>query len=399
MDGQINDWKVSHQKSAVMVKAACDTRSSKSQRDPPFTLIFSHLIVGFVCFHYGFSAGVTAGTTSGDTTSTATQNAPSRALETALEGSPNRILSFPPDSIKNLFAGSAVVDREQFTQSFDLGVPWDEPQRGAKDVLILYGSEDSLPDHASSGSVADSTHNCDAMKVILTKNTNAVNQCFAFVPQWESYHVHKFMRLKPDDDKSDKPAFSKTYPLRNVSRRHEIKGTYSSFPNTSQLTRFWGLLIDYLQKMEATTARLKPLAEKAAGSGKTIVVQVVNFGQAELLFNFVCNARAKELDLSNVLVFATDKETYDLVNELGINVFEVGDAFGEQPKGAAKRYGDRTFQVMMLSKVYCVHLINAMGYDVLFQDVDVIWYQDPIQYFQMPLSGNFDFSFQDGTLR
>jgi hypothetical protein len=52
---------------------------------------------------------------------------------------------------------------------------------------------------------------------------------------------------------------------------------------------------------------------------------------------------------------------------------------------------------MMLSKVYCVHLINAMGYDVLFQDVDVIWYQNPIEYFQLPISGNFDISFQDGA--
>lgn len=348
-----------------MAKVALEARSAKAHRDSPFILVLTHLIVGIVCFHYGFSAGISVG---GEGVSKpANQDSLARSLERTKDGSPNRIESFPPDSIKGLFTGSAVVDREEFTQAFDIGVPWDEPQRGAKEVLLLYGSEASLPNHASSASVADSTNNCDTMKVILTKNNQAVNQCLAIVPQWESYHVHKFMRLKPDNEKSDKPAFSKTYPLRNVSRRHEIKGTYSSFPNNAQMKRFWGLLIDYLQKMEATTERLKPLAEKTAGSGKTIVVQVVNFGQAELLFNFVCNARAKELDVSNILVFATDKETYDLVDALGLNVFEVGDAFGEMPTGAAKRYGDRTFQVMMLSKVYCVHLINAMGYDVLFQ--------------------------------
>jgi hypothetical protein len=126
-------------------------------------------------------------------------------------------------------------------------------------------------------------------------------------------------------------------------------------------------------------------------------VQVVNFGQVELLFNFVCNARARKIDLSNILVFATDNDTYELVKGIGLHVFEVGEAFGPMPTGAAQRYGDRTFQVMMLSKVYCVHLINAMGYDVLFQDVDVIWYQNPIEYFQLPISGNFDISFQDGA--
>lgn len=35
----------------------------------------------------------------------------------------------------------------------------------------------------------------------------------------------------------------------------------------------------------------------------------------------------------------------------------------------------------MLAKVYCVHMINALGHDVLFQDVDIVWYRDPVEYF------------------
>jgi Nucleotide-diphospho-sugar transferase len=31
--------------------------------------------------------------------------------------------------------------------------------------------------------------------------------------------------------------------------------------------------------------------------------------------------------------------------------------------------------------VYCVHLVNSLGYDLLFQDLDLVWYKDPIQYF------------------
>jgi Nucleotide-diphospho-sugar transferase len=381
-----------------MLTTAERQRSSRqSHKESPWLLVFSHLIVGIVCFHYGFSAGATATTKltgGGDRQSPVT----GRALGSDTGMSNKKSESFPPESLKSLFVGSAVVPRDEFTQLYDLGVPWDEPAPGAKDVLLLYGSERSLPDHASSGSVVDATHNCDTLKVILTKNTNNATQCLAIVPQWESYHVHKFMRLKPDGDKSDKPAYAATYPLRIVSRRHEIKGTYSQFPSSAQRTRFYSLLVDYLQKLDDTLARLKPLAQKAAGSGKAVVVQVVNFGQAELLFNFVCNAKARKLDVSNILVFATDNDTYELVKGIGLHVFEVGDAFGDMPTGAAKKYGDRTFQVMMLSKVYCVHLINAMGYDVLFQDVDVIWYQNPIEYFQLPVSGNFDISFQDGAL-
>lgn len=31
----------------------------------------------------------------------------------------------------------------------------------------------------------------------------------------------------------------------------------------------------------------------------------------------------------------------------------------------------------MYAKVVSVQLINAMGFDVLFQDVDLVWYKNP----------------------
>jgi hypothetical protein len=48
---------------------------------------------------------------------------------------------------------------------------------------------------------------------------------------------------------------------------------------------------------------------------------VTNFGQAQLLVNFVCSARARGLDISRLLLFATDRETSKLAESLGIPVF------------------------------------------------------------------------------
>ena len=48
------------------------------------------------------------------------------------------------------------------------------------------------------------------------------------------------------------------------------------------------------------------------------------------------------------------------------------------PKEAAKEYADDTFRLMMFAKVYCVHIVSQLGYDFLFQDVDVIWYKNPL---------------------
>ena len=41
----------------------------------------------------------------------------------------------------------------------------------------------------------------------------------------------------------------------------------------------------------------------------------------ELLVNFACSSRARGIDLGNVLVFPTDKETKELAEGLGLTTF------------------------------------------------------------------------------
>jgi Nucleotide-diphospho-sugar transferase len=360
--------------------------------------VLSHVLVGVVTFHLGLTIGV------------------GRRLS---ETSSNHTIF--PQSISGMFLGASTVRRDNFIQEYDVGVPWNEPKPGATDVLLLYGSESSLPTNyydnkfrgnldttdskrspirASYNSAVDATVNCHTMKVILTE-PNTQNECIAIVPQWESFHVQNFMRIIPGKNKTKgQPHFSRAYPLRLVSRKDTLSGkSTAQIPMAYQSKKYWPMLIDYLEKLPSTLERLKPIAEHVAtaSQGKAIVVMVCNFGQSELLLNFICSATARGLDLSSVLLFATDNDTSLLAKSFGITVFDVYDAFGTMPTGAAKVYGDRTFKDMMMSKVYCVHLVNALGYDVLFQDVDVVWYRNPIDFFHSPQSGNFDFYFQDGT--
>ena len=71
--------------------------------------------------------------------------------------------------------------------------------------------------------------------------------------------------------------------------------------------------------------------------------------------------------------------------------------FGDMPSGEAKHYGDAAFVAMMLAKVLCVQMVNYLGYDLLFQDVDVVWYKNPLEYFHDPKNEfrDFDMYFQD----
>jgi hypothetical protein len=52
---------------------------------------------------------------------------------------------------------------------------------------------------------------------------------------------------------------------------------------------------------------------------------------------------------------------------------------------------------MMMAKVICVQMVSLLGFDFLFQDVDIIWYKNPLDYFHNPASGmaDYDMFFQD----
>ena len=50
------------------------------------------------------------------------------------------------------------------------------------------------------------------------------------------------------------------------------------------------------------------------------------------------------------------------------------------PKLAAESYADRTFAKVMWIKATAVYIALAAGFDILFQDVDLVWMRDPIAY-------------------
>ena len=106
-----------------------------------------------------------------------------------------------------------------------------------------------------------------------------------------------------------------------------------------------------------------------------------NFGQAELIINFCASARARNLDLAGILLYATDLETKELAKGLGMTAFYDEATFGHFPSMASEAFADPTFFAMMKAKVMCLQMTSMLGYDILFQDADVIWYKDPLPYF------------------
>ena len=391
--------------------------------------ILSHGIFGILCLYLGLLMGMSTTTTTTTTINQEKQVVCPSCPSTTIDGSskeafhnvnndnnndkspkssllPSSIFS---DTLKNMVVDYATVNREEFNDQLEIGVPFDKTVEGAEDVLVLYTHRKSKPTSNTTTKIGlhpdQAFENCHTVKVILhepTKKKQSSQTCIAIVPQWESYSVHKFLRLDP---RKVRDGVDAKYPLRYYSRSHTDKGKYADVPSlTLHTTTSYSVLVDYLTNLDRVLKDLGELLRRrmkqstGPGNSNAFIVMVCNKGQSQLLHNFVCNARAKGLDVSRVVMFATDQYTYKLCKELGIAAFYDEGIFGEMPETAARRYGDRAFAKMMMAKVFCVHLVISLGYDVLFQDVDVVWLKNPLEFF-VKADAEWDMFFQDDGAR
>jgi len=111
---------------------------------------------------------------------------------------------FPPE-VRKFAVGMMHTPKEDFVNHFDLGPPIDTPKEGDENILLLYSRRGAMPTSKQSTdatsielvSTDDAIENCDYMNVILTHHDGQRNQCLAIVPQYESYHIQKYMRVPP----------------------------------------------------------------------------------------------------------------------------------------------------------------------------------------------------------
>ena len=256
-------------------------------------------------------------------------------------------LSFPSTMDKYL-VGISRTPKLDFVDFMDLGVPIDLPKEhhGDSDVLVLYQKQNALPSRYGEYSESipyfeqakEALEHCDYVNVILTDHGNGRNQCWAIVPQYESFHVQKWMRL-PDEaattrmaqkrkDNNNTPRkpnqsiLDSSVPLRFVGRGAKSNGGDDfSPPLTKDMRQSWNILQTYFASFQDALDELKPLVEKVATPQKSVTVMVCNFGQSELLVNFVCASKSRGLDTSSIIVFATDVETKHLAEHLGLVAF------------------------------------------------------------------------------
>mmetsp|Transcript_24051 Transcript_24051/g.29542 ORF Transcript_24051/g.29542 Transcript_24051/m.29542 type:complete len:581 (-) Transcript_24051:98-1840(-) len=306
--------------------------------------------------------------------------------------------------------GAIAVEKGDFVTKYDYGVA-DYPNSGEEQVLILYNNYQALPDNNNGEkksspavqfgekpltmSVENATANCDIMNVALNR-MQTKKQCIALVDGYDSFIMQHWMRVHKKVG-----GLSRENDLIHVGRGKENHGGNQFCPPTTKaIDKHWNTqLLPFIKSVDKLLDELRPIAESVKKEN-TIIVMVVNKGQSVLLMNFVCSTKAKGFDISNVLLFATDLETLELARGLGVTAYYDKWNAASVPTKEARRYGDRAFTAMMFQKVISVALINLLGYDLLFMDVDIVWYKEPLNFFHSDESvSQYDIMFQDDGAR
>lgn len=100
-----------------------------------------------------------------------------------------------------------------------------------------------------------------------------------------------------------------------------------------------------------------------------------------LFENWLASCEAHGIDVRNrLIVFSLDEQAHTRTSKLGIKSFFL-DPRVHGEAGGSSGFGDRKFSRTMFYKNAVITELLELGANVLFQDVDMIWLKDPLDYF------------------
>ncbi|KAL3691124.1 hypothetical protein R1sor_004775 [Riccia sorocarpa] len=128
-------------------------------------------------------------------------------------------------------------------------------------------------------------------------------------------------------------------------------------------------------KREPGPYSLEFLVKKRANADKVVTLAVAGNSYRDMLMNWVC--RLKQLNVSNFLVSAIDDDIYRFALQQGVPVFRSSVDVNVSRDDC--HFGTDCFQKVTKMKSRAVLRVLQLGYHVLFSDVDVYWFQDPLK--------------------
>ena len=227
-----------------------------------------------------------------------------------------------------------------------------------------------------------STH-CDIV-VNPHVSRKRLHLCLAVVTV-KSDSTYNLLRIESDPENPPPPES----PILNIT------GFFNNVANDQgrkKLADKMGKLLLNLDSLESYV--INRLIARGLQPGSDIVVMVVNAGEMDLLANFACSCQAHNISMRNMMVFSGSDDVIPLIESFGAMGLYHEPTFADVSRNASYEYLDRIFIDMMWYKSFSVWLLLKLQYNVLFQDVDLVWYRDPVRYFrtasELPVTDDVD---------
>ncbi len=136
-------------------------------------------------------------------------------------------------------------------------------------------------------------------------------------------------------------------------------------------------LAAFEERLDERRQKLRRICDRMETT--TFVVSAFNAGFVPLLRNWAASCDRHGVDARRCAVlFPTDDEADAAARELGFVTCFDPASYGEQPRGAVRVYGDRGFASCIFLKLAMAQDMLQLGYDFLLQDMDLIWFADPL---------------------
>ena len=233
-----------------------------------------------------------------------------------------------PRQVSGFAKGAVRVNKTEFLEHLDTGIAGEQRQTEIhSNVLMIYQHKNSFPRRRRSEiitqgteipqmSFEEATENCHSVHVVSTKPSMGFQQCFAMVGQYESFEIDRFVRVNVGHGE-----VNLSLPLTRVGRGVVSSGVNEfRVPHQTVIRRGVEFVKRYAKNLQRNTKDLKPILEKTH-KNNTVIVMLSNYGQSELLVNFVCRARARNVNLDSVLIVCTDEVTERVAKSLGLTTY------------------------------------------------------------------------------
>jgi hypothetical protein len=165
-------------------------------------------------------------------------------------------------------------------------------------------------------------------------------------------------------------------------KKSNMTGFFGNVGNENSrilLRKKFSPLLSHLPKLEKFL--LKIFSRRGLHPGDDLVLMVLNPGEIDIFANFICSCHQRNISTSSVVVFTSSVEIVPLIRSFGVIAVFHEESFALAPVRANFEYLDRTFIDMMWYKSFSVWICLKLGFSVLFQDIDLVWFRDPFEYF------------------